>query len=262
MKAVPMSTDSGTAGRVVRAALTIFPLGLVLLGAGSFVFYFNHKEKTEQRAIKYAAGLRKDLNEADLKRYEQVFNDALNGPVAERKKTLTSFLESTMGPENMGYGVRLLQDKSDRNADPLALDVEVTGSRKPRDLVVVVLGFLPSLTTMDNSKVSRPSAAFLNIAHSLAGQAKARSIRFVALQNMSALKPYYEEDISAQERISHVLLLGAAAEADDATITAAMHLEGRGVVILRPSVASGDTQSLLGSASAILKQVTELAERL
>lgn len=258
-----MTTDTGSAGRVVRAALIIFPLGLILLGAGSFVFYFNHKEKAEQRAIKYAAGLRKDLNEPDLKRYEDVFNDALTKPSAERAKTLATFIESTMGPENMGYSVRQVLSKTDHEAPPLALDVEVTGSRKPRDLVLVVTGFLPSLTMIDNGVVARPAAVFMNMAHSLAGQAKARSIRFVALQNIEALKPYYDDDISPQERISHVILLGPVAEAADAAVIEAMHLQGRGVVFLRPAIApSGGSAGLLASATALLKQVTDLAERL
>ncbi|MDB6139451.1 MAG: hypothetical protein JWO94_2523 [Verrucomicrobiaceae bacterium] len=257
-----MSTPSGSAGRMIRAALTIFPLGLILLGAGSFLFFFNHREKAEERAIKYAAGLRRELNEADLKRYEEVFSQALSRPAPERVRTLATFIESTMGPENMGYTVRQMVSKTDHDAPPLALDVEVTGSKKPRDLVVVIMTFLPGLTTMDELAVARPAAVFLNVAHSLTGLAKSRSIRFVALQNMASLNAYDAEDISPQERISHVLLLGPAAESTDAEIASALHLEGRGVVLLRPAIAPGDIASLLKSAAALQAQVTELAGRL
>jgi len=258
-----MSTDSGTSGRIVRAALIIFPLGLVLLGAGSFVFYFNHKEEASQRAIKYAAGLRRDLNEADLKHYQQVFAETLQKPAAERLKTLTTFLDSTLGPENMGYTVREVHDKMDRESAALAFDVEVTGARKPRDLVVVLTSFIPDLTTMDNQALARPAAVFLNVAHSLAGQAKVRSIRFVAVQSIEALKAYYEQAIGAQERISHVVILGPMAMAQDADLTEALHLQGRGVVFVRPTIAPGnDSAALLKSAQAVLQQVTDLADRL
>ena len=261
MDTVPMSTDSGTAGRVVRTALIIFPFGLILLGAGSFIFYFNHKEQTTQRAIKYAAGLRKDLNEADLTRYEQIFDDALAKPAPERLRTLSSFLESTLGPENMGYTIRVAMDKLNHEAIPLAYDVEVTGASKPRDLVLVLTGYLPETTTLDNHALARPNAVFLSIAHSLSSQAKTRSIRFIASQNMAAVKAYYDQLITNQERISHIVLLGAMAEATDAVLTESMHLQGRGVVFLRPQIAAG-SGSLLPSAQALLKQVTDLAEKL
>ena len=258
-----MTTESGTAGRVVRTALIIFPLGLVLLGAGSFIFYFNHREQTEQRAIKYAAGLRKELNEADLKRYQDIFLDVLAKPADERNKTLATFLESTLGPENMGYSARSVMKKTEPDAPAVAIDAEVTGARKPRDLVLVVTSFLPDLTTIDNASVARPAAVFLNLAHSLTGDAKARTIRFVTVQNLEALKVYYDQDISAEERISHVLLLGPLAGTTDAQVTEALHLQGRGAVVLRPAIASGgDAASLMPSAQALRKQVIELAERL
>ncbi len=257
-----MTTASNSTGRVIRMALTLFPLGLILLGAGSFVFYFNKREQTAQRAIKYAAGLRKELNEADLRRYQEVFASTLSGPAGERARTLTTFMESTLGPENMGYTVRTVLSKTDHDAPPMALDVEVTGAKKPRDLVVVLDSFLPELTTTDQAMVGRSAAVFLNVAHSLTGLAKVRSIRFVAAQNVAAIGPYYEQGVDAQERISHVLLLGPAAAASDGEINTALHLEGRGVVLLRPDIAPGEGGSLLKAATALQQQVLELAERL
>ena len=257
-----MSSAPGSAGRIIRAAIIIFPLGLVLLGAGSFIFFFNHRKQTEQRAIKYAAGLRRELNEADLKHYEEVFDTALAGSVDARARTLATYLESTLGPENMGYTVRRVLDKSDHEAPALALDVEVTGASRPRDLVVVLMSFLPELTTTDNGQVARPAAAFLNVAHSLTSLARVRSLRFVAVQHLAAVRPYYEQDVDSQERISHVVLLGPVAAASDAEVNAALHLEGRGAVLLRPAIATGDAAALLQSAKALQAQVTGLADRL
>ena len=262
MDANPMPTASASPNPVIRAALVIFPLGLILLGAGSFVFYFNKREQTTQRAIKYAAGLRKELNEADLKHYEEVFAEALSKPAQERAKTLATFMESTLGPENMGYTVRTVLDKNNRDAPAQAMDVEVTGASKPRDLIVVLVSFLPELAVPDPSIIGRPAAVFLNLAHSLTGLAKVRSIRFVAVQNVAAIRPYYEQGVDVQERISHVLLLGPAAAASDADVIAALHLEGRGAVLLRPTVPPGNGAGLLHFAKALQKQVMELAERL
>jgi hypothetical protein len=85
-----------------------------------------------------------------------------------------------------------------------------------------------------------------------------RSLRFAAVQNIEAVKAYYEEGIQVGERITHVALLGSLAAQPDDAITFALHLEGRGVVILRPEV-KGD---LLPAAQSVQKQINDLAERL
>ena len=248
-----------TTGRVIRAALIILPFGTVLLGIMSFVLFFDKKEQTVQRSIKYAAGLRKDLNEADLKHYEQVVSDALAKPPAERTRTLATFLDSTLGPENMGYQVRSFMDRTDPKAPPLALDVELTGSKRPRDLVVVLGSYLPAdVVTGLDLDTPRGLAAFLGVAHASTGLAKVRSLRFAAIQNVAALKNYYEEGIQVGERITHVLLLGEIANAPDAEVTSRLHLEGRGVVLLRPNLKG----EVLPAAQTLLKTVTELADRL
>lgn len=254
----PQPPSSPTVGRVIRIALIVLPFGTVLLGMLSFVFFFNKKEQTVQRSIKYASGLRKDLNEADLKRYAQVTSDALAQPPAERARTLTTFLDSTLGPENMGYQVRQVTDHVHPTAPPLALDVELTGTKRPRDLVVVLCGFLPaeSITGLD-LETPRSVAAFLGIAHAATGLPKVRSLRFTAVQNLAALKPYYDEGIQVGERITHLILLGSIAQNSDAEVLVQLHLEDRGVTPLRPDL-KGDP---LVSAQALLKQAGDLADR-
>ena len=255
----PQTPKPATVGRVIRAALIILPFGTVILGMMSFVLFFNKKEQTVQRSIKYAAGLRKDLNEADLKHYAQIVSDALSLPPAERTRTLATFLESTLGPENMGYQVRSMTDRGNPQAPPLALDVELTGSKRPRDLVVVVCTFLPadSITGLDLS-TPRNVAAFLGLAHASTGLPKLRSLRFAALQNVAALKTYYDDGIQAGERITHLVLLGPIANASDAEVLVPLHLEGRGVILLRPEL-KGET---LPAAQLLFKTVTDLADRL
>ncbi len=256
-----MSTSSPTptVGRVIRAALIILPFGTIVLGALSFVFFFNKKEQTVQRSIRYAAGLRKDLNQADLKHYEQVVSEALTKPQPERAKTMAAFLESTLGPENMGYQVRTLADRGNPQGPAIALDVEVTGSQRPRDLVLVLNGFLPTEAVIGVDLVTpRATAALLGLAHAATGLPKVRSLRFAAVQNIGAVKAYYEEAIQVGERITHVVLLGSLATQPETDIVQALHLEGRGVVVLRPEL-KGD---LLPATQALQKQVNDLAERL
>jgi hypothetical protein len=240
-----------TVGRVIRAALIILPFGTIVLGALSFVFYFNQKEKVAQRSIKYAAGLRKDLNESDLQRYEQIVAESQSKPQPERAKMLASFLESTLGPENMGYEVRRVVDRSDPQAAPLALDVEVTGSKRARDVVLVLVDYLAD-------DAARPLACALGIAHADAGQARVRSLRLATLKGIASLAAYHEEATSAQDRITHLVLLGATAKATDAELMQTLHLEGRGVVILRPELQG----NVLPAAQTLHTTVNDLADRL
>jgi hypothetical protein len=246
-----MSDSPPTIGRVIRTALIVLPFGTILLGALSFVFYFNKQEKTLQRSIKYASGLRKDLNEADLKHYEAIVNETASKPPADRAKALAAFIESTLGPENMGYEVRAIVNPADPQGAALALDVELTGIKRPYDVVLVVTDYL-------GADAARATACLLGSAHSLTGSPLIRSVRFTALQNISALKHYQTAAVSAQDRITHVILLGNAASAADADVTGPLHLERRGAVILRPQL-QGD---LLPAAQSLLKQVNDLADRL
>lgn len=246
-----MSDSPPTIGRVIRTALIVLPFGTILLGALSFVFYFNKQEKTLQRSIKYASGLRKDLNEADLKHYESIVTETMLKPEPERAKALAAFIESTLGPENMGYEVRTLADPANSQGAALALDVELTGTKRPNDVVLVLTNYLG----MD---AARATACLLGCAHSLTGSPLIRSVRFTSLQNIGALKNYQISAVSAQDRITHVLLLGNAAQAADTDVTLPLHLERRGAVILRPDL-KGDP---LPAAQALLKQISDLADRL
>jgi len=246
-----MSDSPPTIGRIIRTALIVLPFGTILLGALSFVFYFNKEEKVLQRSIKYASGLRKDLNEADLKHYESIVTETSGKPGDERTKSLAAFIESTLGPENMGYEVRTLADPANPQSAALALDVELTGTKRPNDVVLVLSDYLGADT-------ARATACLLGCAHSLTGTPLIRSIRFTALQNVSALKHYQTFAVSPQDRFTHVVLLGNAANATDAEITGPLHLQQRGTVILRPEL-KGD---LLPAAQALLKQLNDLADRL
>jgi len=251
-----MSEKPANYRRVIFWALFVLPFGTIALGALSFVFYFNKQEQALQRSIRYAAGLRRDLNEADLKHQEQVMLEALAKAEPDRSKALAAFLESTLGPENMGYSVRVVTDRSGLDKPALALEVEATGGKKAQDVVLVLGGWLPGLATLDNSTIAKPMAAFLGLAHSFAGESKVRSLRFVAVQDLKALKAYYLEGVGFRDRIQQLVLLGGAEAMSDADVLAALHLENRGTVLLRPKAGS------LAEAEALRKQVSDLAERL
>jgi hypothetical protein len=142
-------------------------------------------------------------------------------------------------------------ERSDPQAAALALDVELTGSKRAYDVVLVLADYL-------SADQGRAIAALLGTAHAMTGTPKLRTVRFAAIQNIAALKAYQTDAVSAQDRITHVVLLGGAAAAADGDISGPLHLQGRGAVILRPDL-KGDP---LPAAQRLLKQVSDLADRL
>ena len=247
-----------TPGRIIRFALVGLFFGTIVLGGVSFLIYFNKQEKAHQRSVRYASGLRRELDAAGLGRHEKIILDAFATPPDKCRRTLATYLESTFGPENMGYAVRSVADKHDASAPPAAIEIELTGSKRPQDVVLVLCGYLPDLSTIDQAQLSKPLAAMLGIAHSLTGRELNRSVRFVAVPDSGSLSAYYAEAVSNQDRITHLVLLGNLTKAGDAEVLSALHQEGRGAVLKRPEFA-GD---LVESASRLRDEVLNWADRL
>lgn len=248
-----MSEEGRTAGKVIRAALIIFPTGLLVLGAVSMIWHLNNKQEKAQRSIRYAAGLMKAINAADLERYEKIIAETTD------KAALASFIESTIGPENMGYSVQRITGKGTDAERVVALEVELSGTKRPRDIVLVVGNHIP-LTGAAPAQTTpaRATSVLLSTAHSLTGEPQTRSIRFVSLEDMTALERYYEVAISPMERVSHVVLLGSLGAITDAPVLKALHLEESGAVVLRPDL-TGDP---LEAATKLRNQIKDLAARL
>lgn len=245
-------------GKIIRAALVILFFGTIVLGALSFLIYFTKEETKKERSSRYAAGLRRELDASSLERHEKIIRDAFTKPNTERNRTLSSYLESTFGPENMGYTVRAFASKADPSAAPVALDIEITGSKRPNDIVLVACGYLPGLETFDPTSLSKPLAVTLGVAHALTGGSSNKTIRFVSLENSAALTTYYSEAIGNNDRITHIFLLGNLVSASDDAVLKTLHLEGRGTVLKRHEI----TTNLLGSAQALKNEIVQLAERL
>ena len=151
------------------------PLGLVVMGALSFIFYFHkrHQRETPQPS-RFAAMMRKDVSMDDFTRYQRVFADigerTLNKP--ENLGAAASFIESTMGIDNMGYAVTRrefpIQGKS-----VASIEAELHGTKRPRDLVLLIARY--------DGKNTREIAALLCVANALTGTPVASTVRFVAL---------------------------------------------------------------------------------
>lgn len=152
------------------------PLGLLIMAALSFIFYF-HRGKSHEgpHASPFAQQLRKDLNEAEWKRYVGIFTKEIGDRSPGKTDNIeaaTSFIESTMGLDNMGYEVvrRTFGSKEKPSVD---LEAELPGKTHPQQLVLVVARY----DCADPAGIS----ALMCLAHAFTGAPRADTMRFVAL---------------------------------------------------------------------------------
>ncbi|MBL9115814.1 MAG: hypothetical protein JNJ83_12470 [Verrucomicrobiaceae bacterium] len=221
----------------IKAALVIFPTGLIISGVVAMFWYVSQKQETQSRSIRYAAGLAKKINSADLERYEKIVKETQDARIIE------SFLESTLGPENMGYTLRKVSGEGTDATRAVAMDVELTGQQRPRDIVMVLVD--PS-----------SSPVVLSTAHAMTGEPQTRSIRFVIVENLAAVRRYYTDVIQMNDRITHILVLGALAAETDDRLVESLHLQQTGTVIERPNATA-----TVESAQSIRTRLKELAGR-
>jgi hypothetical protein len=195
--------------------------------------------------------------------YKGIIDTALAS--AERGPAIAAFIESTLGPENMGYDVRVIPYHA--KGEPLpgippdkpelrkALDVEVTGKNRRKDLVVLVTDYLPAAATLPEL---RPSGlpTFLGIAHACTGLGGVRTLRFAAVPDLQGLAAWAHDTRERGDRITHVALLGGLAGFTDAALHEAMGTTHEGVILLRPAFGG------LEAATALKQQCLELATKL
>lgn len=237
----------------IRRALVIFPTGLLVLGTGSMIWHVMKKEVTAERSIRYAAGLAREINTADIARNEQILRETTDAV------TLATFVESTLGPENMGYTVRKYFGNGETGDRVVALDIELTGTKKPRDVVLLLTHHLPLPGGAPTAVGSaRATALAMSAAHAITGTPAIRSIRIVSVEDMHAIQRYYELAIGMGERISHVVPLGQLASINDADLLSALHLTQAGTVVEKPDL-TGDP---VAAATRLKDLIRSLADRL
>jgi hypothetical protein len=235
--------------RLMRAMLVGFPAGLILFSILAVMIYFRLEEQKTARSIRYAAGLREEMTAERLGRHQAV--------LAESKADLTraalvagSYVSSTLGPENMGYQTRILRESMEPDVPIQSIDVELTGQKRPRDVVLVLCDY------QDPVAVS----TLLGIAHDVTGEAPLRTLRIGLVKGAAELPVYYDKCLGANERVSQLLLCGSMAAQQDADLQRIFHLV-TGTNILRPIL--GDAvRSPLQAAQALKAELLSLADRL
>lgn len=241
----------------LRFALVGLPVGLALLGAGSFWFYFEKKEREEKRTYRHALALRRDVNEADISRHLQILGDAAKQPADERRQTSASFIESTLGSENMGYDLKR-DVEVDRGIERVSFHATLDGTRRPSDVVLVLAGY-GHAQMADDSALS----VLFAIAQAMTGTPRVKTVRFAVLDaSVGSIQPALDRFDRAMrkggDRVVHLVALGPSARevADEWS-----RKPGAGTVTVNP-LPMKNAAELKAEADALLNVITTAADRL
>lgn len=157
-------------------ALVALPVGLMVgLGIAMWM-YFEKKEDEATRVHGHARALQREPGAADLERHIRILREAEATAPEVRLETLRSYLESTLGPSNMGY--EIIADHFDAGgADRMNVAVELKGTKSPLDVVIVLASYGAPPSASENEQL----AAFLALAQAVTGSPQVRSIRFLVV---------------------------------------------------------------------------------
>jgi hypothetical protein len=237
-------------GRFIRAALVIFPVGTVVLGAASFGIWWWKRERVEERSYKYALALRRDLTEDGLRRHAGILEEVLRRTDPARFQAVAAYLESSMGAENMGYQVRR-ERRRIGESEVSNVDVELTGKPRPREVVLLLV---PYGMEGQAEAESRSLALLMGLAHALTGETREHTVRFAAVPlgaDPQALARLAEATESRSERVMQILVLGGGEAATASTENAFQ--SARTGTLVKSLTAPESLEASLGAAGALRK---------
>ncbi len=252
-----------SSGRFIRAALIVFPLGLILLGIASFGIWSWKKNRVEDRNLRHAIALRQEPAAAAWSRHVEVLGEVSKAGREDRLASTASYLESSLGAENMGYAPRRFITKLEGGFGVDGVVAELTGGKRPREVVLVFLPYGGG-EPAEVEKENRVLASALSLAHWLTGEAVVRTLRFVFLplaaldetERREALTRFGEDMRRREERVTHLLDVSTGAVDWAAEAAPAFEMAARGTVSLRqelPEKAEG-----LASLAALRAKLLDL----
>ena len=172
------------------------PFGLLIMGAFSFVFYFHKRNAAKEiQPSKYSSMMRKELNLPEYERYLKVFGSDIGPRTTDQPGNIEaaqSFIQSTLGYDNMGYDVVRRASGND-----VAFEAALPASQSPRQLVLVCARY-------DDTVNANGISALCLLAHALTGTTHKSNIRFLAF-NGPEIHAY--KDWNAKEDFTGIMTL-------------------------------------------------------
>ncbi|MEM9479994.1 MAG: M28 family peptidase [Verrucomicrobiota bacterium] len=169
----------------IQRIIVLFPFLLVLLGAGSFVFYFKSKKAVGPDDESKLLRSTEEITEIELRDYVETLALKI-GPrhVGEYGKLQSAaiWIQSMLGESNFGYQIEK-QTYEAAGKDVHNIIVEIPGQDRPEEIIVVGAHYdsIPDCPAANDN--GSGVAAMLALARGFFGSINERTIRFVAFVN-------------------------------------------------------------------------------
>lgn len=171
-----------TPQQTVRLLILGLPVGLIITGIIAMFVYFRVDRVREERESRTLVS--KPLNEADLKSGVHTLAAAIGPRHAGVPETISSakkYIQSTLGPANLGYRVSRVEfEKDGQPWHHLVIDLPGKNDRHWDEIVVVAANYDSSANSAGADASASGIAALMSLAQSFAGSSADRTLRFVA----------------------------------------------------------------------------------
>lgn len=168
--------------------LVVLPLGFVVLGAISLAIFFLKADGdavNERKNAENAGIFRKGISRADLESYIEMLASTIgerNVANYDNLQRAATWLESALGPNNMGYQVER-QTYQVGGKDCHNIEVQITGRGKPDEIVIVAAHYDSASGTPGADDNASGVAALVCLANAFVGTTPERTLRFVGFTN-------------------------------------------------------------------------------
>ncbi|MGI9239580.1 MAG: M28 family peptidase [Verrucomicrobiales bacterium] len=168
--------------------LAALPLGFVVLGLISLAIYFLKADDEAGKVSENAenAGIfRKGVELSDLRDYIDMLSVTIGERNLEHHDNLqqaATWLESALGPNNMGYTVER-QTYQVGGKDCHNIEVQIIGQTKPDEIVVIGAHYDTVVGTPGADDNASGVAALVCLANTFVGTVPERTLRFVGFAN-------------------------------------------------------------------------------
>ncbi|MDB6136755.1 MAG: peptidase [Verrucomicrobiales bacterium] len=171
-----------TSQQTVQLLILGLPTGLIITGVIAMFIYFRVDKVREDREARILTA--KPLNAADLQSGVHTLAAAI-GPrhsaVPETINSAKKYIQSTLGPANLGYRVSRVEFQKDGQLwHHLVIDLAGKSAQLRNEVVVVAANYDSATDSPGADANASGTAALMALAHAFAGSSQERTLRFVA----------------------------------------------------------------------------------
>jgi len=181
-----------TQARAIRLFILGLPIGLIIGGIIAMIIYF--REEAEAAGRNGGGYTRRDITRRDLQAHVEKLAKTI-GPRhmgdPDRLNAAVKYIESTLGPANLGYRVeRHTYKVGGVDCHNIVLNMLSTGSDRVHEIVLVGAHYDSVATTPGADDNASGVAAVMSLAQAFANTKHERSLRFVLFTNEEP--PYFQ----------------------------------------------------------------------